>query len=77
MALHFDIMVNREPIGRVVAQRMALINPDGPNDYIVEVEYPLGTVKELKVQHYYDDGALVLIAHIMGAAAGRIVFPVR
>jgi hypothetical protein len=73
MALHFDIMLNRDVIGYVAITRRENVVANGkPNVYDVEVFMRTdGLMYKTTVEHVYADGALTLIAKATQAAVDR------
>lgn len=61
MALHFDLQVNGEPIGRFVARRLHPAVKDRANMYEVSVSSVDGRVRHTTVTHHYGDGAWKLV----------------
>lgn len=69
MALHFDLMVNDEPIGRFVCIRKGRLVPDRANTYDVSVTSVDGRARRTTVRHHYGDGAWVLVLNALHALA--------
>lgn len=74
MALHGDISVNGEVIGRWQARRRTLsVNPDGTAEYdCVASMYADNPprARTCRLTHRYDDGAMVLAAKVLTALTG-------
>lgn len=73
MALHFEILVNFQGIGRVQIRRMEdRVSGAGPLMYEVHVEFPMFTDPQVAYcLHDYHDGALVLIGKAMRAVVAQ------
>lgn len=71
MALHFSLRVNREPVGRFIAQRRDREIPaDRVCTYDITVIYD-DVEQRAVVQHNYDDGPFALVAAGIQATAGE------
>lgn len=74
MALHGDISVNGEVIGRWQARRLTVhLDPDGTAEYdcaaTVYADNP-PRARTCRLTHRYDDGAMVLATKVLTALTG-------
>lgn len=71
LALHFDLKVNGDFIGRFVAQRReAVIPADWTCTYDITVTDPDGT-RTCVIRHNYRDGAFQLVTAALATLAER------
>lgn len=71
MALHATLMVNNQPVGIIYIQRLNRdVVPGEPSLYDVQIRYPVGVEHSARVEHLYEDGALVLIRKALEAVDG-------